>query len=68
MKFYIRPKKKGEVLSALKELGESFLRDVEEGRNPSVEVPVRTLRNIKFDAKERKIFLGLVGLLHFQKN
>jgi DNA topoisomerase-6 subunit A len=58
MKFYIRPKKKEEILSTLKELGESFLKDVEEGRNPSVEVPVRTLRNIKFDAKERKIFLG----------
>jgi len=58
MQFYIKPKQKSEILKTLKEFGESLLKDIEEKRNPSVEIPVRTLRNIRFDPKERKIFLG----------
>jgi hypothetical protein len=32
MNFYIKPKKKEEVLSTIKELGKSFLKDIEEGK------------------------------------
>jgi len=58
MQLYVKPKKKEEILSTLKSLGEDFLKDVEEGRNPSVEVPTRTLRNVRFDSKERRLYLG----------
>ncbi len=58
MQLYLKPKKKEEILSTLKELGENILKNIENGENPSVEVPVRTLRNIKFDSKSRKIYLG----------
>jgi len=58
MQFYLKPKKKEEILSTLRSLGESFLKDLEEGKNPSVEVPTRTLRNVKFDVKERRLYLG----------
>ncbi len=58
MEFYIKPKKKEEILTTLKSLGGNFLKELEEGKNPSVEVPVRTLRNVKYDPKKRRLYLG----------
>ena len=41
MQLYIKPKKKEEVLSTLKSLGEGLLKDIEQGKNPSIDVPTR---------------------------
>ncbi|MCC5994196.1 MAG: DNA topoisomerase IV subunit A [Candidatus Aenigmarchaeota archaeon] len=58
MHFYLKPKKKEEILLTLKALGDSFLKEIEEGKNPSVEIPTRTLRNVRFDEKNRRLYLG----------
>ena len=55
---YAKPKTKEEVLKNLERIGMKILEDLEKSRNPSLDIPVRTLRNIKFDLKERKLYLG----------
>ncbi len=66
MKLYIKPKKKEEILSTLNSLGKKLLKEIESGKNPYLEVPVRTLRNIRFDPKEKKLYLGeLVSKRYF---
>jgi len=47
-----------ETEKKLKEIGLKILDDIKNGRNPSIEIPVRTLSNIYFDEKFRLIKLG----------
>lgn len=58
MKLYEKPKEKTEVEKTLNELGVQLLRAVERGENPVLDVPVRSLSNVEFDAERRKIYLG----------
>ncbi len=55
---YIKPKSKKDVLKNIEQLGNQILQELEKGKNPYIEVPVRTLKNIKFDPKTRKLYLG----------
>lgn len=68
MQLYIRPKKKEEILSTLEKLGNKLLKEIDEGKNPSVEIPVRNIRNVMFDEKERKIFLGTATAKRYMLN
>jgi DNA topoisomerase-6 subunit A len=64
--FYVKPKTKEEIIQNLKNLGNNLLKDIEELKNPYLEIPLRTLRNIKFDPKERKLYLGeAIGKRYF---
>jgi DNA topoisomerase-6 subunit A len=51
-------KKKLEVEKKLKDIGEGILKDVDKGANPSLEVPIRSLSNVKYDSQNRMIVLG----------
>ena len=42
----------------LVELGKKVLKDIENGKNPSIDVPIRTLSNISFDPKKKMITMG----------
>ncbi len=46
------------VLSKLEGLGGQIVREVEKGRNPSLDIPIRALSNVKFDEKKSIIELG----------
>ena len=43
---------------ALQELGNKLAKDVEKGENPSIEVGIRALSNVKFDIKSKTLMLG----------
>ncbi|MEW6294899.1 MAG: LAGLIDADG family homing endonuclease [Candidatus Diapherotrites archaeon] len=47
-----------EVVKKLVEAGQDILQQIEAGRNPSYELPVRSLNNIYFDKKSQTIKLG----------
>jgi len=47
-----------EVIKKLVEAGHDILQQIEAGRNPSYELPVRSLNNIYFDKKSQTIKLG----------
>jgi DNA topoisomerase-6 subunit A len=51
-------KQKTEVKKSLKQIGEKVLKDIESGSNPSLDVPIRTLSNVKFDEKSRMLTMG----------
>ena len=42
----------------LEELGKKVLKEIEEGKNPSIEIPIRSLSNIVYDEKTRMLTLG----------
>ncbi len=50
--------RKKDVLEKLKLLGESILRDIEDGNFPSIDIPSRSVSNIKYDPVERGYVLG----------
>lgn len=49
---------KTEVKKNLKQIGEKVLKDIETGTNPSLDVPIRTLSNVKFDEKSKMLTMG----------
>jgi DNA topoisomerase-6 subunit A len=51
-------KQKTEVKKSLKQIGEKVLKDIESGSNPSLDVPIRTLSNVKFDEESRMLTMG----------
>jgi len=55
---FIKPKNKKEVLENLKILAKNVWNQIEKEENPYIEIPVRTLRNITFNQKEKKLVLG----------
>ncbi len=50
--------KAAEQKQKLEELGKELAKQIEEGKSPSLEVPVRALSNVKFDKKSRTLTLG----------
>ncbi len=46
------PKKK------IEEIGVKLAKEIEDGKNPNFEVPVRALSNVKFDKKSKTLMLG----------
>jgi DNA topoisomerase-6 subunit A len=51
-------KQKTEVKKSLKQIGEGVLKDIESGSNPSLDVPIRTLSNVKFDEQSKMLLMG----------
>ena len=51
-------KKKQEAEKNLNQLGNKVLGDIEKGENPSIDVPIRTLSNVKFDVEKKMIKMG----------
>ncbi len=51
-------KSKNEAKEALEDMGKKLVEDIEKGKNPSVDVTVRTLSNINFDKKTKMLSLG----------
>ena len=49
-------KKKVEL--KLKELGKSIIEKIEKRENPSIEIPIRSLSNVKYDEKNKMLTLG----------
>jgi len=47
-----------EVKKSLKQIGEKVLKDIESGNNPSLDVPIRTLSNVKFDEQSKMLLMG----------
>jgi DNA topoisomerase-6 subunit A len=43
---------------SLKDLGIKIVNDIESGKNPSMDVPIRTLSNVIYDSKSKMITLG----------
>jgi DNA topoisomerase-6 subunit A len=39
-------------------MGEKLVKDIESGSNPSLEVPIRSLSNVKYDENNRMILMG----------
>ena len=50
--------KKTETKKNLKDVGHKVLKDIETGTNPSLEVPIRALSNVKFDEKSKMLTMG----------
>lgn len=48
----------GEAKKKLEGLGEKLLKDVERRENPSIDIPIRSLSNIKYDEKTGMLTLG----------
>lgn len=42
----------------LRNLGSKVVGDIEKGENPSLDVPIRTLSNVKYDPRQRMIKMG----------
>ena len=47
-----------EVKKKLKNLGEDILKDIEQGRNPDIDIPIRSLSNVFYDEKTKQLTLG----------
>lgn len=45
-------------LEKLKELGNDIIKDIDKNKNPSIDVPIRTLANVQFNQKTKKLELG----------
>ena len=50
--------RKKDVLERLKRLGESVLKDIDSGNFPAIDIPSRSVSNIKYDPEERGYVLG----------
>jgi DNA topoisomerase VI subunit A len=46
------------VVAKLSELGADAVKQIHAGKNPNVEIPLRTLANVKFDPKKSILELG----------
>lgn len=46
------------VKKNLKNIGEKILKDIENGSNPNLDVPIRTLGNVKFDEQSKMLTMG----------
>lgn len=51
-------KKLKETKSNLKKIGEEVIKDIDRGANPTLEIPIRSLANVKFDEKSKMITMG----------
>lgn len=51
-------KKLKETKSNLKKIGEEVIKDIDKGANPTLEIPIRSLANVKFDEKSKMIMMG----------
>ncbi len=49
---------KKKVSQNLETLGKRVVADIEEGNNPSLEVPIRSLSNVRFDEKSKMIMMN----------
>lgn len=49
---------KKEAKKKLEELGEKVVKDIEKGENPNIDIPLRTLSNVKYDEKTGMLTLG----------
>jgi DNA topoisomerase-6 subunit A len=47
-----------ETKSNLKKIGEEVIGDIDKGANPTLEIPIRSLANVKFDEKSKMITMG----------
>lgn len=47
-----------EVKKNLKQIGDKVLKDIESGSNPTLDVPIRTLSNVKFDEQSKMLMMG----------
>src|SRR3990172_862952 len=47
-----------ESIKKLEQLGEKVLKDVEKGENPNLDIPLRTLSNVKYDKKTGMLTIG----------
>jgi DNA topoisomerase-6 subunit A len=54
----VKTKKMKQEKQNLKELGKKIIKDIDNERNPSMDVPVRTLSNVFYDEKNRILRLG----------
>ncbi|MDI6806452.1 MAG: DNA topoisomerase IV subunit A [Candidatus Aenigmarchaeota archaeon] len=52
----------------LKKLGEKVLDDIESGKNPSIDIPLRTLSNVVYDPKTCSLTLGKKSAKRFLFN
>src|SRR3989338_615395 len=52
------PKKRTKAAEELQHLGEKLVRDIEKGKNPTVDLPVRALSNVEFDKKTKTLAMG----------
>ena len=43
---------------ALVKLGKKLVAEIEKGKNPTIELPVRSLSNVSFDRKNKTLMLG----------
>jgi DNA topoisomerase-6 subunit A len=57
--------KKTEIKKSLKSVGEKVLKDIENGNNPSLEVPIRALSNVKFDEESRMLTMGKATAMRY---
>jgi DNA topoisomerase-6 subunit A len=46
------------AIEKLKEIGEKVLKDIEENKNPCLDIPLRSLTNVIYDQKTRSLMLG----------
>lgn len=51
-------KKKQETIKNLKKLGSKVVEEIHRGDNPSLDVPIRTLSNVKYDPTQKMITMG----------
>jgi DNA topoisomerase-6 subunit A len=51
-------KLKAEIKHNLKKIGDGVIKDIEIGANPTLEIPIRSLANVKFDEKVKMITMG----------
>jgi len=56
---------KTETKKSLKKVGEKVLKDIETGNNPSLEVPIRALSNVKFDEKSKMLTMGKATAMRY---
>ena len=47
-----------ETKGNLKKIGTEVLKDIDSGANPTLEIPIRSLANVKFDEKSKMITMG----------
>src|SRR5271157_5527149 len=47
-----------ETKTNLKKIGEDVIKDIDRGANPTLEIPIRSLANVKFDEKVKMITMG----------
>jgi len=50
--------KKTEPKEKIRELGMKIIKDIESGKNPSLDIPIRTLSNVVYDPKTKMLLMG----------